>query len=336
MLVRGHFGPDPGPWYTRAMNVREHTPRTGDGWEIDVAQYWDPARLEPALSPVLLVPGYGMNAFVLGFHPGGPSMIEFLVQAGYEVWTANLRGQGKSRRTRKEAGRIGFRELALTDVPTALSTVRSYTASERSDIHGLGCSLGASILYIYLAHRDDHGLASMVSIGGPLRWDDVHPAVKLAFKSPRLAGALPIRGTRAGARMVLPVLKRMPGLLSIYMNASQVDLRSADQLVKTVENPSPRLNRQIARWVGEGDMTVAGKNITHALRGRRLPVLCVVANRDGIVPPAAVLSIRGPIPHAEVLRVGDDDIWFAHADLFVSRTAQKAVFGPLATWLRHA
>ncbi len=316
------------------MKIHEYSPRTEDGWEIDVAQYWDDAKLDPTQPPLLLVPGYGMNAFVLGFHPGGLSMIEFLVQAGFEVWTSNLRGQGKSRRLHRRAGRIGFRELALTDVPVALDTVRTHTRTERQDVHGLGCSLGASILYIFLAHHADHGLASMVSIGGPLRWDDVHPLVKLAFKSPRLAGAVPIRGTRAGARLVLPVVKRLPGLLSIYINASQVDLRSADELVKTVENPSPRLNRQIARWVGEGDMTVGGRNVTRALRDRTLPVLCVVANRDGIVPPAAVLSVRGPIPTAEVLHVGDDDVWFAHADLFVSHTAQDAVFGPLATWLR--
>ena len=318
------------------MNVREHRPRTGDGWEIDVRQYWDDHRLDPGREPVVLVPGYGMNAFVLGFHPGGLSLVEFLVQAGFEVWTANLRGQGKSRGHRRGAGPIGFRELALTDVPTALDTVRARTLTTATTIHALGCSLGASILYIYLAHRADHGLASLVSIGGPLRWEDVHPLVKLVFKSPGLAGAIPIRGTRAGARLVLPVVKRMPGLLSIYMNASQVDLRAAGELVKTVENPSPRLNRQIARWVGAGDMTVAGLNITHGLRGRELPVLCVVANRDGIVPPAAVLSVRDSIPSAEVLHVGDDAVWFAHADLFVSRTAQDAVFLPLSAWLQTA
>lgn len=322
-----------GECYTQSMDLRRHKPSTSDGWELDLRQYWAPDAIDRSRAPIVLVPGYGMNAFVLGFHPGGLSMVEFLAEAGFEVWTANLRGQGDSRKVRRSAGRIGFRELALTDVPAALEVIRTETRTDRTEIHGLGCSLGASILYIYLAHREDHGLASMVSIGGPLRWENVHPVVKLAFKSPRLAGALPIRGTRAGARLVLPVVKRMPGLLSIYMNADQVDLRAAGELVKTVENPSPRLNRQIARWVHSGDLQVGGRNVTEALRVRDLPVLCVVANRDGIVPPASVLSVQDPIPTADVLHVGDEEVWFAHADLFVSHTAQTAVFQPLATWL---
>jgi pimeloyl-ACP methyl ester carboxylesterase len=173
----------------------------------------------------------------------------------------------------------------------------------------------------------------MVSLGGPLRWDAVHPVVRAVLASPWLVGMIPIRGARLGARLAMPLIKRMPGVAALYLNASEVDLEAAQQLVQTVENPSRRLNRQIAQWIKDRDLCVDGLNITDALRGRDLPLLCVVANADGVVPPAAVLSATDPMPAADVLRVGDDDVWFAHADLFVGRTAPQRVFSPLAEWL---
>ena len=65
------------------------------------------------------------------------------------------------------------------------------------------------------------------------------------------------------------------------------------------------------------------------------PLLCVLANADGIVPPEAVLSAREVFDpgSVEVLNVGDDKDWFAHADLFASRPAPELVFEPLRKWL---
>jgi hypothetical protein len=35
-----------------------------------------------------------------------------------------------------------------------------------------------------------------------------------------------------------------------------------------------------------------------------------------------------------VLRVGDDQNWYAHADLFIGNDAPRALFEPMASWLR--
>ena len=45
------------------------------------------------------------------------------------------------------------------------------------------------------------------------------------------------------------MLTRFPSLLSIYMNATHVDLTQAGTLAETVEDPNPRVNRDIARWM---------------------------------------------------------------------------------------
>ena len=309
-------------------------PESG-GWRLDVCRHVNPSARDPSLRPLVMIPGYAMNSFILGFHPTGRSMIGYLVDQGFEIWTANLRGQGDATRL---SGRedFGFRELSAVDLPTVRDLVMRETDSERQRFDIVGCSLGATFVYAYLAqHPDSHDVGSVVAIGGPLRWEKIHPAVRLVFASPNLAAALPTKGTRLMARLAIPVVKRLPLVASIYMNVHQIDLQQADELVKTVDDPNPYLNRQIAHWIRDRDLMVGGVNITEAMARVHTPVLCILANRDGIVPPESALSIREAIgtDDVETLNVGDDDNWFAHADLFISENAEKKVFVPLADWL---
>lgn len=316
------------------MRQRLHYESNGQGWLLELKQFYDPDTLNPALNPVIMIPGYAMNTFILSYHPTRPSFVEFLVAKGFEVWTANLRGQGGSKSTGGKRD-YGFKELSLVDLPAVFDYVARHQRAELKSPHAVGCSLGATFLYTYLAHHaDSHGLASLTAMGGPLRWDSAHPLVKLAFRSPGLAGIVDVRGTRRAARAILPLAKRIPKALDIYMNTDFIDLSRASELVKTVDDPVPYLNKQIAHWVNAKDLKVAGLNITQGLASVDLPTLCVIANADGVVPPAAALSVKdaiaGPV---DILRVGDERNWFAHADLFINNEAPERVFEPLSQWL---
>jgi pimeloyl-ACP methyl ester carboxylesterase len=315
------------------MLIQRYWPE-GSGWRLDVRSYHRAERLDPERRPLLLVPGYCMNTTPLLFHPEGPSMIEFLTERGFEVWTVNLRGQGESACI-GGARDAGFREMALCDLPLALEQVRAHTQSRAQRVDVIGCSLGGTYLFTYLAHhRGQDALGSVVGLGAPLRWVDAHPLLRAFFASSRVASRIRISGTRKLAELALPLVARhLPGLLSIYMNTSLIDLSCASELVKTVEDPIPKLNGEIARWIKSGDLTVEGVNVTEALRGTRHPFLAIVANRDGIVPPAAAKSALEVFPAGELVEVGDDATWFSHADLFISRHAQRRVFEPLAAWL---
>ena len=306
-----------------------------DGWGLELRQYWDPEQHDPSRRPLVIIPGYCMNTFILNFHPRGDSMVRYLTRQGLEVWTANLRGQGGSKR-HLGSKKFGFQELALTDLPKVFETVQRRQRSEAERMDVVGCSLGATFLFAYLAHNlDTHPFASLVSLGGPLRWENVHPAVEVVFASPRVAGAVKVIGTRAVAKRLLPIAAKMPTVLSVYMNAERVDLRTASQLVETIDDPVPYLNRQIAHWIKKRDLYVGGVNVTKAMKHIDVPLLCMAANRDGIVPPQTVASAISAFgtDDAEVLQVGDDGNWFAHADLFVNDEAEDRVFAPLALWL---
>ena len=307
----------------------------GDGWGLELRQYWDREAHDATLRPVVIIPGYCMNTFILNFHPRGDSLVRYLTRQGFEVWTANLRGQGGSKRHAARR-RFGFRELALVDIPAVLDTVLRRQRSSHDRVDAIGCSLGATYLYAYLAHHlDTHPFGSLVSLGGPLRWENTHPAVEIAFASPYIAGVVKVVGTRAAARRFLPLARKIPAVLSIYMNADRVDLDVADKLVQTIDDPIRYLNRQIAHWIRTRDLYVGGVNVTKAMKHVESPLLCVAANRDGVVPQDTVISATQAFgsDDVEVLRVGDRNNWFAHADLFVNDEAEERVFAPLGSWL---
>lgn len=319
------------------MNERVVYANNRDGWALELRHYWDPETLVPSRRPLVMIPGYCMNTFILNFHPRGESMVQYLVRHGFEVWTANLRGQGGSRRNAGNR-RFGFRELALIDIPVVVETVQRRTLAETEKVDAIGCSLGATFLYAYLAHHlDTHPLGALVTLGGPCRWEKAHTLLQVAFASAQIAGAVRVAHTRTMARYALPLARKVPAVLSIYMNTDHIDLDAADELVKTVDDPIPYLNRQIAHWIRTKDLYVAGVNVTKAMKHVDIPLLSIAANKDGIVPPETAMSAVSCFGSHDVTRlhVGDDDNWFAHADLFINDEADKRVFEPLVGWLEE-
>jgi pimeloyl-ACP methyl ester carboxylesterase len=199
----------------------------------------------------------------------------------------------------------------------------------------VGASLGGSIAFAYLGLTPAAPVAGLVAMGAPLRWVEVHPLLRALFASPWVAGALRLSGTRSWIRRLLPLLRRAPWLLSMYANTETIDVDHLPEMTATVEDPQPEVNRQIALWIRNRDLLLDGKNITLAVRDVAVPLLVVVSNRDGIVPTPTAMSAADfwGGPEVEVLRIGDDHDWYAHANLFVGNEAPTKVFAPLLEWL---
>lgn len=308
--------------------------RTDDGWVLQLQRTFSPAHFDSSLCPMLLVPGYGMNSFIFGYHPRGTSMTRSLAERGFEVWTVNLRKQSGTYATHASSAEPSLETYALDDLPAAVRTVLETTHAHPAEVLLVGCSMGGTLCYGYLAHEKNAPVRGLVTMGTPLRWDAAHPLVRIAFGSPKLASLVRIKGTRDVVRQVLPVLSRVPKLLSAYVNVNHVDVSQAHELVQTVEDPHPRINEALARWITDRDLTLRGKNLTHAVGDLRHPLLVIAANADGIVPERAVLSVLDAWggKDVETLRVGNERTRFAHADLFVANSVPEHVFSPLATW----
>jgi alpha-beta hydrolase superfamily lysophospholipase len=317
------------------LKTIQHLVSNGEGWLLSLTQSWEPERLRADLRPVLIVPGYGMNSFIFGYHPRGVSLEGFFADAGFEVWRVDLRAQGGSIR---QGGTDDFslEDLALTDLGVAIRAALERTRTEAERVDVIGASLGGTLLLTHLALVANHQVGAAVAMGSPVRWVKTHPLVRAVFSSPLLVGQLRFRGTRRLAELALPLLARFtPWLLSVYMNPATSDLTAAREMVKTVEDPNRHINREIARWIRERDLRVRGVNVAERLREVKVPLLCVVAHSDGIVPAETARFPYEQIGAKEkgLLVVGDDELRMAHADLFVANAAHEQVFRPMAEWL---
>ena len=325
-----------------AISVREQYVTTPDGWSLHLRRTISPLHFDPATKPLLIVPGYGMNTFIFSYHPRDTSMERCLAEGGYEVWSVNLRDQGPSRPSMSHPGEVSLLKYARVDVPAAIRHVLSSTKTNADRVSLIGASLGGTIAYAYLAlHASldpaQHLVDELITMGAPLRWDEVHPVLRVAFFWPKLVGAVRMSGTRAMVRRAMPLLVRAPQLLSIYMNTHNIDMSRMPQMTNTVEDPNPDINRDIAHWIKSRDLLLGGINVTDAMKQQRLPLLVVLSNKDGIVPEATALTARDAWggSDVEVLRVGDEDNWYAHANLFIADDAPTRVFDPIIAWLRR-
>lgn len=314
-----------------------HFIQNGAGWRLALRRVRPPSPRDgaPSPPPLLIVPGYGMNSFIFSFHPHGLSLEAYLASQGIEVWSVDLRGQGRAQRIDGTFD-YGLAELAVDDLRAAISYVLAKTETGRDTLHLVGCSLGAALIFGYLASVNEPRVAGVVSMGGLVTWKKVPPLLRGAMFSPWLVGKLRLKHTRQLCRYALPALARVaPKALSIYLNTSSTDVSSAATMVQTVEDPHPGVNQEIARWVRRGDLILRGVNVSRALRSMRYPLLSIVARHDGIVPieTASVMHEEMASDDRTLLVVGDDERRVAHADLFLATFAHELIFAPLARWI---
>jgi pimeloyl-ACP methyl ester carboxylesterase len=305
----------------------------GAGWRIAVKRVSPPTKSDAR--PVLIVPGYGMNSFIFGFHPRGLSLEAYLASRGLETWSVDLRGQGRSV---KEHGSeaYGLGELAVDDLSCVINHVKGATRTGREEVDLIGCSLGAALAFGHLACVPEAPVRCVVSMGGLVTWVKINVALRAAFSWPWLVGKVRMKDTRRLAGKALPALvKFAPRLLSIYLNAKSTDISKHELMVQTVEDPNPHVNREIAEWIKRRDLIIRGVNVSQALRRMKYPLLCVVANNDGIVPPETARAIYDVIGSTDkaLLEVGGIHDPIAHADLFLATGVQERVFKRVADFL---
>jgi len=307
-----------------------------EGWRLEVKRSSISEKLNKKRRPLLILPGYGMNSFIFGYHPTGLAMEDFFAHEGFEVWSANLRGQGGSKKIQGDS-HITLKDFGVTDLSVVLHYILQHTHTKAQKVDVIGCSLGGTIAYVYLALVKKNLLGSVVAMGAPLRWEKKPLILEIMSKSPTLLRYLPFRNVRRIAKMLAPLIVRFPSIIHLYLHPEFISQEHIDVMLEVVDDPNRFLNEEIAQWVNNKDLMIDGKNIIQELRRVTNPFLCLIGNSDGIVPSDTALSAYEVMGSEmkDILVVGDDHVKFAHADMFVSDYAQEMVFLPIAQWLKR-
>lgn len=297
--------------------------RTGDGWSLALGRRLP--RGEARRPPVLLVHGIAMNRHAFDFGVERWSVARFLSAEGFDCFTLELRGHGRSRAG--PSRRWTLDDYLREDVPAALDAVRAATGADRVLWvgHSQGALLGMAACALY-----PERIAGLVALAPPAR---LRTGRTMEVLSALSLG--PGRRLRLLAGLAAPFCGRWhPAPLTLTVNLRNVEAGVYRRfLANGVEDLQPGVVAQFAAFAREGAWrSTDGRTDYGALfPGCRQPALFVSAGKDGLTPPAAVQAgfqaWGGP---KRLWSLGDR---YGHVDLLYGRNAPEEVFAGIRDFL---
>ena len=294
----------------------------------------------PTLAPVLLVHGYGQNRHT--FHLPARSLPNYLARAGFDVYSLDLRGHGRSRNLGAEVP-THVEDFVRDDVPAALREILKL--SDNRPVFYLGHSMGGLIGYA-VAPRFAEQIAGIITLASPfhfargswalflagaaLLFIDKH--VPLGWLSPPLKPVgttiralrgfvesplfpFPIRGFDAGSME--------PAVLAQHMSLA-MDLGSIAILKNLFTGGFE------SRKGGHRNGGLTG--YAGAFERLDVPLLVIAGTRDDLAPPA---SVKPAFDQSQSTDKTYRTFPRGHIDIVVGRDAPLTVWPLLESWMRN-
>ena len=308
-----------------------HTICTDDGWRINLYRYFDPTRHG---EPVFLCHGISGNRYNF-IYPRGNSLIDHLVQEGYDCWAIDLRGnrssqppQGVSRHS------CEMDEYLRYDLPAALNHVLDTT--QASQLHWVGHSMGGMLLYAYELMHGRELIASGTTLGTPPGFENVrmshHPFVLMYMNGlPALA--------EFSLRLVspfIPVLK----LSNSFAPINWKNMSEGIRFYNLMELPPPKCMKQLDEWARTDTWWVDENSIDvlTGLKALETPLFIVGGKLDGIAPPKNLEFFHKwlPTPDKRLLILSRENGAkedYDHVDLVFSPNGKAELYEPICEWI---
>jgi len=307
---------------------------TQDLWKIRMCRY---RKGRTGGQPVLLVHGANTNQHNFT-SPEGVSLVDALVERGYDCWTVDLRGCRSSvppfERTRSQ---IRTDDFLNDDIPTAIRYIQQETGYAR--IHYVGHSLGGMLLYAYALKYGTDNLASGTTLGSPLGFED-KPGRRSPFMF-KLAGLFPAL-SGSFVRGVVPVVscfRLSPAVFPTNMR-NVARTMHAGHFYRMIEDPLPGVLDDLCRWVNRPGWRMDGGNLNvlDGLAELDLPLFVLYAPQDPFVSLSNAKAFFDALPASDkrMLVCAKEHGFkhdYNHCDLAFSHEGAREIFGPIARWI---
>ena len=318
--------------------------RTADGWDLSVIHY-APVKPTPFRRPVLLLHGIATNERNLDFDERH-SLARWLAARGLDVYAMSLRATGESAGPQLVGPRSfdwDFDSYVTQDLPAAIALVQAHSGSPRIDF--VGHSLGGMILYALLARGGPPAaaIAAAATLGSPtgFRWG---PRFTSWARTAAAAGShLPLLSFTAGTLLFLPTISAYPTIAAlIFYNPRNMAPSVWEGFLSVgVEDESPALAAQAARWLAEDRLTSRDGKLDYSagLQTVTTPILVVAGKVDQLGFPPLVRrgydALKGPKRWLLVAEENGASADYGHMDLLLGDRAPQDVFLPVARWLEE-
>lgn len=314
--------------------------RAGDGWELAV--HHRPAKARRWVEPVVLCHGFAANRYTFEFEPPY-SLAVALSDAGFDCYTAELRGTGASRRAPRGRAPWDYSidDHVELDAPAVVDLALEESGAHRA--FWVAHSLGGLIGYAAAQGPVRGKLAGLAAIGSPLA----------SGADSFLRGAIHL-GALAAWPFGLP-----QRLLSLTLAPflGYVTLPLSDILVNPRHVPPPIQRKVYARMIsGMGRHVLAqlddwfrrdafqsrdGRVDWRAgLKSLDVPLLVLGGSRDRLAPPEALelqFELAGSADKTLLVfgRDRGDALDYGHGDLLFGTGAPEEVYPVLRAWLER-
>jgi polyhydroxyalkanoate synthase len=289
-------------------------------------------------TPYFIVPWLGISRpYVLDLMPGH-SMVEFLLQRGYDVYMLDWGVMGE------EEKHLGFEELVGTIIPRAIDRILETSNASQLTLNGL--CLGGVITTSYLALNPDAPVKNAVAIVAPIDFSqgglfktwlghDAFPADLMVERF----GGVPPSLMSMGFKMLRPT-NDTAALSSLWFNLQRQEYTTVYKAMNHwatdfVGMPGRFFRELTTELYGKnkllkGEFTIRGRRVD--LRNIHQPLLVVAASQDNIVPPLAAQGLMAAVSSQDKEYI---ELRGGHISVFSGRQANRVMWPRLDEWLRQ-
>lgn len=306
---------------------------TGDLWQIRVCRY---RKGRTNGQPVVLVHGANVNQHNFTA-PRGTSLVDYLVDRGFDCWTVDLRGCRSSIAPfERHRNQVTTDDHLNEDLPTLIRFVQQETGY--AHVHYCGHSLGGMLLYAYVLKYGGGDIASAVTLGSPLGFEGVQIArsrwlIWLLGIYPPLFGSL----TRAAVPIAL-MFRFNTVLFPMNMRNLAKGL-GAEYLYTMLEDPLPGVLNDLGHWANTPGWTMDGGklDVLAGLKDLDFPLFALYAPLDPFVSVEKGREfVAGMASRDKRIQICSKEEGckrdYGHCDLAFGLEGQREVFAPIARW----
>ena len=341
-----------------------YTAKTEDDWTLAMYRY-RPKGPTSFKTPVILCHGLGMNAYMWDLKKE-QSFARYLQDQGFDVWTVDLRGAGRSSKPGwvvlhdlVSGPNIGdthleniFRfdhtdwnidDYALKDVPVIIKEVKRITGSDK--VSWVGHSMGGMILFAYLVRTQDTSIQSFAALATPMSMPPPHSELlNILSQHSNLKDLACLINSRMTARS-FGVFGSFGGtpLDPVLYNRDNMENEIVTRLlVNAMEDLSPGVLDGFVGMIKTGEFMSRDKtfNYTRALSSVKVPILLVGGRADNLCSIVSLYDTYRAISSSDktlriFARCNGYRVDYGHNDLIAGRNAPQEVYPYVARWLKE-
>lgn len=298
---------------------------------------------------VLLLHGFGQNRY--SWHLKGRSFVNYLAMRGFDVYNADLRGVGRSRRLGSPLADT-FDDYVDYDLPALLDLVTGTSRHRQTFI--VGHSLGGALCYAAAsANRDKIG--GIITLGGLFDFTAGNRALHLATRAAQLAfkrgvferfpfDHLPLKPIGLTILLNGGVFNSPVGLVSPFKIAMPGSMEGAilrQRLTIGFDRVSFGLFEHMTRWGAEGrfDSYDGRRDYAREFAAYDGPLLVVSGDCDDLAGPdncyPAFAGCGSPDKNYYEFSKRKHGTSFGHCDLIFGKRAPALIWPVLTKWMEE-